>query len=108
LCLDGYSREMNIYPLIAEKVERDPGVVAGALTTLEKWSAMDVAPAARLAEWRKILKEAQRGRAGRNRLAALLRDNSERSRRLLDFAPFAGVLTREERRKVFLKCRYDH
>lgn len=99
---------MSIYPLIADKVERNPSVVNAALETLKKWKAIGAAPQARLAEWRKILLDAKRGRAGLKRLLALLRDDSEKNRRLLDFAPFAGVLSREERRRVFLKCTYDH
>jgi hypothetical protein len=99
---------MNLYPLIADKVENDPSVLDAALTTLTKWEAMGAAPPVRLAKWRRILSDAKRGRDGRKRLLAVLRDESEHNRRLLDFAPFAGVLTREERRKVFLKCAYDH
>ena len=99
---------MNLYPLIADKVEHNPSVVNTALTTLKKWEALGEAPLARLAEWRRILRDAQQGKAGLQRLLAVLRDDSEDNRRLLDFAPFAGVLTREERRKVFLKCTYDH
>lgn len=99
---------MNLYPLIADKVENHPSVVDAALTTLAVWEAMGECPPARLAQWRKILRAARRGKAGMKRLLALLRDDSEAGRRLLDFAPFAGVLTREERRKVFLKCAYDH
>lgn len=99
---------MNFYPLIANKVEKDPAVVDMALNTLAHWEAIDAAPPARLAAWNKILRDAKRGQAGQKRLLALLRSKSERNRRLLDFAPFAGVLTREERRKVFLKCTFDH
>jgi hypothetical protein len=99
---------MNLYPQIADKIEKNPALVDMALATLAKWTAMGVAPAARLAKWRKLLQDAKRGMAGRRRLVAVLRDDSERNRRLLDFAPFAGILTREERRRVFLKCSYDH
>jgi len=99
---------MNLYPIIADKVEKDPGAVNAALATLAKWEAIGEAPLERLAAWRRILSEAKRGKEGRKHLLAVLRDDSEHNRRLLDFAPFAGVLTREERRKVFLKCTYDH
>lgn len=102
------SSAMNLYPLIADKAENDPSVVNTAWTTLQKWEEMGYAPPARLAQWRRILRDARRGKAGRKRLLAVLRDDSEDNRRLLDFAPFAGVLTREERRKVFLECTYDH
>ena len=99
---------MNLYPLIADKVEKDPAIVDMALTTLAHWKAIDAAPPARLTAWTRILDAAKRGNEGRKRLLSILRSDTERNRRLLDCAPFAGVLTREERRKVFLKCTYDH
>lgn len=99
---------MNLYPLIAKKVQDDPSVVDAALLTLDKWAALGSVPEVRVAAWRRILCAAKQGKDGQKRLLAVLRDDSENNRRLLDFAPFAGVLTREERRKVFLKCAYDH
>jgi hypothetical protein len=99
---------MNLYPLIADKVEHNPAAVNVALATLSKWEALGEAPSDRLATWRRILCDAKKGKVGMKRLLVVLRDESESNRRLLDFGPFAGVLTREERRKVFLKCAYDH
>ena len=99
---------MNLDPLIADKVEANPAVVKMALATLTEWEAMGVAPPARMAAWRQLLRDAKKGKDGLKRLLEVLRDESAPNRRLLDFAPFAGVLTREERRKVFLKCTYDH
>lgn len=99
---------MNLYPLIADKIEKNPALVNEALSTLSKWEALGEVPTARLATWRRILRDAKAGKEGMRRLLATLRDRSASNRRLLDFGPFAGVLTREERRKVFLKCAYDH
>ncbi len=99
---------MNLYPLIADKIEKNPAVVKAALDTLVRWKALGAMPPARLATWQRILSDAQRGKAGLKRLLAVLRDDSESNRRLLDFGPFAGVLTKQERRKVFLKCTFDH
>jgi len=99
---------MNLFPSIADKIACDPAVIGAALETLGHWETMGVAPPARLAAWRRILRDAMRGQAGLNRLLAVLRDDSERNRRLLDFAPFAGLPPREERRKAFAKCAYDH
>lgn len=99
---------MNLYPLIAERVERDPTLLDEALSTVDRWAEADAAPAARLTAWRRILVEAKKGGEGLAALLRLLRDDSEESRRMKDFAPFAGLVPREERRKVFLKCPYDH
>jgi hypothetical protein len=94
--------------LIAEHVERDPTLVDKALLTLDHWLAEGVAPAFRLNAWRQILLDAKSSAEGFAALLRLLRDDSEESRRMKDFGPFAGFLSREERRKVFLKCAYDH
>ena len=99
---------MNLFPLIAEVVEGDPGVLDRAMETLERWEAASMAPASRLAQWRGLLCEASRSPAGMTALLDLLRDDSPDARRLKDFAPFAGVLTREQRRTAFLSCSYDH
>jgi hypothetical protein len=101
-------RALNIYPLVARKVRENPGVIRTALATLDHWETLGVLPERRLKEWRTILRKARASRQGRKALIALLSSRSPKNRRLLDFAPFAGVLTREERRTVFLKCAYDH
>jgi hypothetical protein len=99
---------MNLKLLIADKIEEDPAVVETALVTLKKWEALGEVPAPRLRQWRRVLLKASKGRSGIEALTRILRDDSEKSRRMCEFAPFAGILTREERRKVFLKCVYDH
>jgi len=99
---------MNLYPLIAERVEREPALLDEALSTVDRWMEAGTAPVSRLTAWRRILMEAKRGGEGLATLLRLLRDDSEESRRMKDFAPFAGLVQREERRKVFLKCAYDH
>ena len=99
---------MNLFPLIAEVIERDPTVLDRAMETLERWERAGMAPASRLAQWRGLLGEARRSAGGMAALLALLRDDGPEALRLKDFAPFAGILTREQRRTVFLSCSYDH
>ena len=99
---------MNLYPLIADRVEHDFSILDWALDTLQKWTSQGEIPLLRAAEWRRIIEDAKLGNEGLKALVAILRDESEQGRRLKDFAPFAGVLSREERRAVFLKCAYDH
>ena len=99
---------MNLNPKIAGKIEKNPEIIKTALSTLKKWETLGNIPENRLKEWRSILKKAQAGRKGFKELMMILGSRSGKNRRLLDFAPFAGVLTREERRKVFLRCAYDH
>jgi hypothetical protein len=99
---------MNLYPLIADRIERDPSVIDQALATAERWQEEGLAPPARMKAWREALQVAKESRDGMECLLRLLRDESESARRMKDFGPFAGILTREDRRKVFLACAYDH
>jgi len=99
---------MNIYPLLVDRIEADPSIVDRALELLDRWTEREVGPVHRRREWRTILSKAKESSAGMDALLAILRDDSEASRRLKDFAPFAGILSREERRKAFLQCSYDH
>jgi hypothetical protein len=99
---------MNLFQLIAEAIARDPSVLERAMETLERWAAEGMAPASRLAQWRGLLGEARRSPAGMTALLDLLRDDGCDGLRLKDFAPFAGILTREQRRTAFLSCSCDH
>jgi len=99
---------MNLFPHIAEVVERDPDLLDRAMETLERWETVGMAPPSYLAQWRGLLGEARRSPAGMTALLDVLRDDSPDARRLKDFAPFAGVLTREQRRTAFMSCSYDH
>lgn len=99
---------MDFYSLIADRVARDASAVDEALRVLDHWDANGVGPPSRRGEWRRLLLSAKTGPAGREALIDLLRDSSEGARRLRGFAPFAGVLSREERRRAFLRCSYDH
>ncbi len=99
---------MDIYPLIADRLRWDASVLDEAISVLDRWDAREVGPARRRREWRSLLLAAKAGPEGLAALLRLLLDTSDDARRLKDFAPFAGILTREERRKAFLQCTYDH
>ncbi len=99
---------MNLYPRIADKIAREPALVGAALVTVRRWLAEGRGPESRLRDWERRLVEAQTGGAGLDRLLDLLRDESESARRLKDFGPFPGLLTRDERRGVILSCTFDH
>ena len=99
---------MDIYPLIAERLERDKTVLDEALGVLDRWDERGVGPPNRRLEWRRILVAAKANSRGYSALLDLLLDPGDEARRLKDFAPFAGILSREERRRAFLQCTYDH
>lgn len=99
---------MDIYPLIAERIRSDASAIDEAIGNLDRWDARGVGPVRRRQAWRRLLLSAKASARGRDALLELLLDTGEQARRLKDFAPFAGMLPREERRKAFLQCTYDH
>jgi hypothetical protein len=99
---------MNLFPAISEQIMRNPDLIKQAQATLARWAENGLAPSPRIAQWRALLQNALDSGDGMEALRRLLLDESEAAKRLKDFAPFAGLLSREERRKVFLKCAYDH
>ncbi len=99
---------MDIYPFVADRLRRDTAVLDEALHVLDRWDSRGIGPERRRGEWRRILMAAKASDQGRETLMELLLNTNESARRLKDFAPFAGILSREERRKAFLKCTYDH
>ena len=98
----------SFYSLVADRVERDPGVRDSAVATLARWEKEGIIPMPRVLQWRRILEHAQSSADGMTQLLHLFREDSEDARRLRDYAPFAGILSRDERRKAFLACAYDH
>jgi hypothetical protein len=99
---------MNTFPLICEHLQRNPSLLLQAKETLLKWEKNQVVPHNRIEQWRVILDDAIRDRDGLQKLIELLLDEGDQAKRVKDFAPFAGLLPREERRKAFLLCVYDH
>lgn len=90
------ARSLAMHAIIARKIERDPRLLAIPRRNLRRWSArwQGEAPAW-IEEWRRILAQPW------PRIAALITDPGERAARLRQSSPFAGVLTAEERRRVY-------
>ena len=90
------ARSLAMHALIASKIVRDPTLSAIPRNNIERWSARwkDDAPAW-LYEWTEMLKQPW------SRVAALITEPSERAARLRQSSPFAGVLSKEERRRIY-------
>ena len=78
------------------------------LENIDRWIANGHAAPHRLEQWRQIILRAQASAEGFQELLALLRDRSQETERLREFAPFAGVLTAAERLPVIRQCVYSH
>lgn len=85
-----------MHAVIARKIERDPKLLEIARSNIERWSEQRQQDApAWLNEWREILNQPWRN------VAALITELSENAARLRQSSPFAGVLTNDERRRIY-------
>ena len=103
----------TLHGLVADKLEQaDPAGRAALLRIpLEntgRWLGNGHSAPHRLEQWRQIILHAQESPQGFQELIELMRNSSEATERLLEFAPFAGVLTAQERLAVIRQCAYSH
>jgi hypothetical protein len=101
----------TLHDMIADKLEHaDPAARAALLRipldNIERWLANGHTAPHRLEQWRQIILRAQSSAEGFEELLTLLRDPGETAQRLRDFAPFAGVLSLDERRQAVSECAY--
>ena len=101
-------RMKTLHDLVADKLERTPTLLRIPLENIDRWLTNGHTAPSRLKEWRKILIQAQSSTEGFQKLLTLLRDRSEETERLREFAPFAGVLTAAERLPLIRECVYSH
>jgi len=90
------ARSLAMHAVIAEKIAREPGLLAIARRNLRRWSARwnDRAPAWAV-QWERILQQPW------PEIAAIITEPSEASVRLRQSSPFAGVLTPIERARIY-------
>jgi hypothetical protein len=90
------ARSLAMHAVIARKIEHDPTLLAIAHRNIERWSARwKDGPPAWLKEWQEVLKQPWR------RIAAIITEPTEHGARVRQSSPFAGVLTNEERRRIY-------
>jgi hypothetical protein len=88
-------RSRALHAKIAEKLRRQPSLVAVAGDNLDRWERLRGRDPA-LDEWRNLLKATPFPD-----LLRLLAEESENADRLRQSSPFAGILTEPERTAVF-------
>ena len=103
----------TLHELVADKLEQADLAARAALLripldNIDRWLANGHTAPHRLEQWRQIILHAQESDKGFGELLHLLRDTGEVNERLLEFAPFAGVLTAQERLTLIRQCAYSH
>jgi hypothetical protein len=89
------ARSLAMHALIAGKLARDPSLLSKPRQNLETWSGRWQHSPRWVHEWRQILALSWQ------HIAALIAEPSERGARLRQSSPFAGVLTPEERSRIY-------
>jgi hypothetical protein len=98
----------SFFELVADKLAAHPELIRVARENCARWlDAKHTAPD-RLRQWDALLHAAERDEDGRARLLDALLGEDPEQVRLRDFHPFAGILTREERRQARELCGYRH
>ena len=98
----------TFWELLAEKLARQPELLAVARGNCARWLGEGHSAPQRLRAWDEVLAAAEQNEAGRRRLREVLAGANEADERLREFHPFAGILTREERRQARELCGYRH
>lgn len=90
------ARSLAMHAVIAEKIQRDPGLLRVAHDNLRRWRArwQDQAPDWHQ-EWSRIMKRPW------PEVAAIMTEPSEEGARLRQSSPFAGILSNIERRRIY-------
>src|SRR5258706_225379 len=97
----------TLHELTADKLERDPSLLRIPLENIDRWLANGHTAPHRLEQWRQVILRAQASAEGFRELLAMLREKNPATERLLEFAPFAGVLTARERQAFLRQCVYS-
>ena len=94
------ARSLAMHCKIAQKIALDPALLNKAKANLERWSAKAPDPKPRyLREWQEILERPW------PEIAEFITSMRDEATRLRSSTPFAGVLTDEEREKVYAAFR---
>ena len=90
------ARSLAMHCKIAQKISRDPKLLDKARANLERWSARSKGPLPQyLHEWQEILERSW------PEIAEIITSMSEDATRLRSSSPFAGILTADERKKIY-------
>jgi hypothetical protein len=98
----------TMFRLIADKIERDPAWLQTGLDNIARWIANGSTQQGKLREWERLILAARESEEGMQALLKALREDGEKADFFRNFAPFAGVLTTEERRPLILECSFSH
>jgi hypothetical protein len=93
------ARSLAYHLVIADRIEREPGLIAHARRNLERWRDCN-GEGRWMCEWLDILEQPLES------VVRLLRDPGQNATRLRSSSPFSGILTEEERLAIAAKVDF--
>lgn len=96
------ARSLAYHAAIAARLRRDPAMLDTARARVRAWLDLVPAPGHYAREWATILD------ATPESIAEFLVDDGERARELRQSTPFAGMLSPQERWKIWRETRARH
>lgn len=94
------ARSLALHCAIAQKISRNPELLSIARENLDRWVAKtDTGTPRYLKAWRRVLERPW------SEIAGLICSMNEEATRLRSSSPFAGVLSAEERERVYVAFR---
>lgn len=97
------ARSLALHQRIAEKLREHPALLQVAQDNLDRWrSTLDPRSRPAMDEWQAVLQR------GLESTVALMLDESERGIQLRQSAPFAGVLSHQERWAFFEQWKREN
>jgi hypothetical protein len=102
----GDEMEHKYFCYLADKFEADPSLLERPVRTIQRWLSIDHHGAHALLKWRQLIEAAMQSAEGMKSLVTVLRADDEETRCFKGFAPFPGILTREERRQFLCDSRH--
>ena len=97
-----------MFRLIADKIERDPAWLQTGLDNIARWIANGSTQQGKLREWERLILAARESEEGMQALLEALREDGEQADFFRNFAPFAGVLSKDEHGIVAEICAFAH
>lgn len=102
----GDKLEHAYFCYLADKFEREPALLSKSLATVQRWMSLDSHGGKHLIWWQRLITDALNAPSGLAALCRVLRADDEETRFLKGFAPFPGILSREEGERFVCASRH--
>jgi len=90
-------KSLEYHRLVVKKLRQDPSLIKKALGNIRRWKKQNQYPQPYLEDWLTHIDK------GLDHLCAFLLSETDEAQRLRSSSPFAGILTEDERMKIWME-----